>query len=177
MIAWRMVGTSQLDAPTLARIRALLDEAFAGDFSDLDWTHALGGRHVLAWEDGALVGHVALVTRRLTHAGRGLRAGYVEALGVASASRRRGLGTALMRCLEPGLAGAYEMGALSATDDGARFYESLDWRRWLGRTSMLTSKGIIRTPDDDGSVYVLPLATALDLTGELTCDWRAGDVW
>ena len=100
MIAWRTVGTSELDAPTLARIRALLDEAFAGDFSDLDWDHALGGRHVLAWEDGQPLAHGALVPRRLLHRGRSLRAGYVEALGVAPAWRRRGIGQAVMRRLE-----------------------------------------------------------------------------
>jgi aminoglycoside 2'-N-acetyltransferase I len=34
-----------------------------------------------------------------------------------------------------------------------------------------------RTADDDGGVYVLPGAVALDLAGALTCDWRDGDVW
>jgi aminoglycoside 2'-N-acetyltransferase I len=38
-----------------------------------------------------------------------------------------------------------------------------------------------RTADDDGAVYVLPgaapLEPPLDVTGELTCDWRDGDVW
>ena len=56
------------------------------------------------------------------------------------------------------------------------------WDRWAavfeqaGLTA-LTPDGILRTQDDDGSVYVLQLATPLDLDGELTCDWRDGDVW
>ncbi|MGZ5958666.1 MAG: hypothetical protein ACXWLI_09665, partial [Myxococcaceae bacterium] len=75
------------------------------------------------------------------------------------------------------LPGAYDLGALSATDDGAPFYEALGWTRWEGPTSVLTANGIVRTPGDDGSVYVRPLATTLDRRGELTCEWRAGDVW
>jgi aminoglycoside 2'-N-acetyltransferase I len=42
---------------------------------------------------------------------------------------------------------------------------------------VLTPTGISRTPDADGCVYVLPLTVPLDLDGELTCDWRDGDVW
>ena len=37
--------------------------------------------------------------------------------------------------------------------------------------------GLRRTPDDDGSTYVLPLDAPLDLDGDLACDWRDGDVW
>jgi hypothetical protein len=31
--------------------------------------------------------------------------------------------------------------------------------------------------EDAGAVYVLPGDAVLDLTGELTCDWREGDGW
>jgi aminoglycoside 2'-N-acetyltransferase I len=37
--------------------------------------------------------------------------------------------------------------------------------------------GATRTPDDDGSVFVLPVDIGLDPTAELACDWRDGDVW
>jgi len=67
--------------------------------------------------------------------------------------------------------------ALSASDDGVALYEARGWQLWRGPTSVLAPNGIERTPDDDGSVYVLLGATALDLDGELTCDWRPGDVW
>ena len=51
------------------------------------------------------------------------------------------------------------------------------WRRWEGPTSALTPSGIVRTPEEDGSIYVLPVGAELDLRGALTCDWRDGDVW
>ena len=177
MAGIRIAHTAQLDAATLALARALLDEAFGGDFSDGDWEHGLGGLHALAWEGAELVGHGSLVQRRLLHGGRALRAGYVEALGVLPDRRRRGHGAAIMEALEGALRRAYDLGALSATDDAARLYEARGWRRWRGATSALTPSGIRRTPEDDGSVWVLPLAAAVDLRGELTCDWRDGDVW
>ena len=62
-------------------------------------------------------------------------------------------------------------------DRAVGFYTGRGWQQWQGRTSALTPNGIVPTPDDDGGVYVLPVAVPLDLSGELTCDWREGDVW
>jgi aminoglycoside 2'-N-acetyltransferase I len=42
---------------------------------------------------------------------------------------------------------------------------------------VLAPAGPIRTPDDDGTVFVLPVETSLDTAADLICDWRAGDVW
>ena len=169
--------TADLDPAALAAARALLDEVFKGDMSDHDWEHSLGGIHALAYEDGALVGHAAVVQRRLLHDGRALRAGYVEGVGVREDRQRRGYGAALMDALEHFVRGAYDLGALGATDEAVRLYESRGWKRWDGPTSALTPTGIRRTEEEDGSVYVLPLSAPLDLSGELTCDWREGDVW
>lgn len=169
--------TADLDRATLAAARALLDEAFEGDFSDDDWEHSLGGIHALAWEGDELVGHAALVQRRLLHRGRALRAGYVEGVAVRAGHRRRGHGAAMMEALERVLRGGYELGALGATDDGAAMYTARGWQLWRGPTSALTLSGIVRTPDADGAVYVMPVTAELDLAGEITCDWRDGDVW
>jgi aminoglycoside 2'-N-acetyltransferase I len=35
----------------------------------------------------------------------------------------------------------------------------------------------VRTPEEDDSIFVLPVGRELDITGDLTCDWRGGDVW
>lgn len=35
----------------------------------------------------------------------------------------------------------------------------------------------MRTPDEEGSIYVLPVTIPLDVSAELTCDWRQGDAW
>ena len=169
--------TADLDAAALAAARTLLDAVFGDDMSDDDWDHALGGVHALVWEHDELIGHAAVVQRRLLHAGRALRAGYVECVAVRVDRRGRGHAAALMAALERVIRGAYDLGALSATDAGARLYTARGWKRWRGPTSVLGPAGIARTEEDDGSVYVLPAAAALDPTAPLTCDWRDGDVW
>jgi aminoglycoside 2'-N-acetyltransferase I len=177
MVQLHVAHTADLDTATLRAVRVLLDEAFAGEFSELDWEHTLGGMHALLWDGTELIGHASLIQRRLLHAGRVLRAGYVEGLGVRLARRGRGNGAALMVALERIVRGAYELGALSTTEQAAGFYAARGWLVWQGRSCALTPTGIIRTPDDDGGIYVLPCAVPLDLTGELTCDWRDGDLW
>jgi aminoglycoside 2'-N-acetyltransferase I len=56
-------------------------------------------------------------------------------------------------------------------------YTARGWKQWEGSASAFTPPGIVRTPDDDDSVYVLPVGVELDLGGELTCDWRDGAPW
>lgn len=173
----RTAHTAELDEPTLRAARALLELAFGPEMTDDTWDHAIGGTHALAYEGGELVGHASLIQRRLLHGGRALRCGYVECVAVHPDHRRRGHGAALMAALEPVLRGAYELGALAATDEGAALYRALGWQRWQGPTSALTPDGIRRTKDNDGGVYVLPVTAALDLSAALICDWRDGEVW
>nr|WP_312885607.1 GNAT family N-acetyltransferase [Lipingzhangella halophila] len=173
----RTAHTADLDAGTLSAARSLLDDAFAGEFTDLDWEHALGGMHALVWQGSELVGHGAVVQRRLSHVGRALRAGYVEGVGVRPDQRRRGHGAAVMGALERVVRGGYDLGALSSTEEALGFYAALGWKLWLGPSSALTPDGVVRTQEDDGGIHVLPGTVALDLTGELTCDWRDGDLW
>jgi aminoglycoside 2'-N-acetyltransferase I len=173
----RTAHTADLDAATLTAARALLDAVFGEDMTDEDWEHALGGIHALVWEDDELIGHGSVVQRRLLHGGRAVRTGYVEGVAVRADRRRRGHGAAVMEALERVVRGAYELGALGATDEGADLYTSRGWQQWQGPLFALTPAGVIRTEEEDGSIYVLPVAVPLDVSGELTCDWRDGDVW
>jgi aminoglycoside 2'-N-acetyltransferase I len=168
--------TADLDPATLSVARALLYDAF-DDMTEHDWEHSLGGIHAIAWDGDELVGHSAVVQRRLLHGGRALRAGYIEGVGVRADHRRQGHAAAMMAALERVVRGAYDLGALGATDAGAALYTGRGWKLWQGPSSALTPDGVRPTPDDDGAIYVLPGAVALDLAGELTCDWRGGDVW
>jgi aminoglycoside 2'-N-acetyltransferase I len=173
----QVAHTADLGSATLGAARYLLDAVFAGEMSEHDWEHALGGMHALVWEADELVGHAAVVQRQLLHGGRLLRTGYVEGVAVRADRRGRGHGAALMQALERVVRGAYELGALGATDEAAGFYASRGWRLWHGPTYALTPAGAVRTEDEDGSIHVLEVALPLDLSGELTCDWRAGDAW
>jgi aminoglycoside 2'-N-acetyltransferase I len=168
--------TADLDAATLDAARALLYGVF-DDLAEDDWEHALGGMHALVWEGDELIAHASVVQRRLLHREHALRTGYIEGVGVRADRRRRGHGAAMMDALERVVRGAYDLGALGASEDGAALYAARGWTLWQGPTSTLTPTGVVRTTEDDGWVYVLPVSADLDLHGELTCDWREGDVW
>ena len=90
MIDVRVAHTAWLAAGELAAIRALLDDAFRGGFSDDDFEHGLGGIHAVVREGDDLVAHGSVVMRRLLHEGRALRTGYVEAVAVRADRRRLG---------------------------------------------------------------------------------------
>jgi aminoglycoside 2'-N-acetyltransferase I len=155
-------------------------EAFGGsefDFTDADWEHALGGMHALICHHGALIAHGAVVQRRLIHRGAALRCGYLEAVAVREDWRGQGLAMAVMDALEQVLRGAYQLGALSSSEAGRPMYVARGWLPWQGSTSVLAPEGVTRTPEDDESVFVLPVNVEVDVTAELTCDWRPGDVW
>ncbi len=169
--------TADLDLSALAEARALLEQTFGDEMTADDWEHALGGLHALVWDGNQLLGHAAVIQRRLLHRGRALRTGYIECVAVRPDRRREGHGAAVMRALERVIRDAYDLGALGAADAAFDFYAALGWLRWRGPTSALTPEGVVRTPDEDGAIFVLPGETPLDLDGELTCDWRDGDVW
>ena len=178
-VSLRRAHTAELSAADLAEIRVFLDEAFEGDFADADWEHALGGVHVLADDDGELVGHASVVQRRLAHHGLGIRTGYVEAVAVRADRRGHGLGSALMEEAEDVVRRAYDLGALSTEERARGLYVRRGWQPWAGETWVLAPDGPRRTPDEDDGVLVLqtPTSPELDLAGRLGCDWRPGDVW
>jgi aminoglycoside 2'-N-acetyltransferase I len=173
----KVAHTSDLDSATLRAARALLYDVFGDELEESDWEHALGGMHALAFEGDALVGHASVIQRRMLYRGQALRCGYVEGVAVRADARRHGHATAMMDALERVIRGGYDLGALGATDDGVALYEARGWKQWHGRLCALTPYGHTRTDDVDGAVYVLPVGVALDLSEELTCDWRDGDVW
>ncbi|MFF8873604.1 GNAT family N-acetyltransferase [Streptomyces massasporeus] len=172
----RAAHTADLTPAELGAVRGLLDAAFEGDFGDEDWDHGLGGVHALVHDDAGLAAHGAVVMRRVRYRGRWLRTGYVENVAVRADARRGGLGGRVMAELERVVDRAYDLGALSASDDGARLYTSRGWQPWAGRVHALSPRyGIVRLPE--GSTYVrTALAGSLDAAHELVFDWRDGDV-
>ena len=83
-----------------------------------------------------------------------------------------------MEPLERLVRAAYDLGALGASDDAIAFLRCPGVEAVAG--AVLGAHGRLashRTPDEDGAIYVLPSTAPLDLSGELTCDWRDGDVW
>jgi aminoglycoside 2'-N-acetyltransferase I len=172
-----LVHTADLDNETRQDLCQMVADAFAGDFTETDWEHTLGGMHALIWHHGAIIAHAAVVQRRLIYRGSALRCGYVEGLAVREDFRGQGLATALLDAVEQVVRGAYQLGALSSSARARRLYTSRGWLPWRGPTSVLAPTGPTRTPEDDGTVFVLPVGISLDTSADLMCDWRDGDVW
>ncbi|MEV5882865.1 GNAT family N-acetyltransferase [Streptomyces sp. NPDC052020] len=174
----RTAHTADLAPGELAAIRGLLYDAFDGDFGDEDWDHTLGGVHALVHDARGLAAHGAVVMRRVRYRTRWLRTGYVEGVAVRRDARRQGLGGAVMGALEEIVTRAYDLGALSASEDGAALYAARGWRAWEGRILALGPDGIVRLPGEEGGTHVWTGGgtAALDLGGELVFDWRDGDV-
>jgi aminoglycoside 2'-N-acetyltransferase I len=173
----RLVHTADLKSDTRQRAYEMVNDAFAGEFTDADWDHALGGMHALIWHHGAIIAHGAVVQRRLLYCGTALRCGYVEAVAVREDWRGKGLAIAILDACEQVIRGGYQLGALSSSDRGRRLYTLRGWLPWCGPTSVLAPTGLTQTPGDDGTVFVLPVGISMDTSAALACDWREGDVW
>jgi len=173
----RAIRDDEATVALLAVVRVLMDDAFAGDFSDVDWDHTFGGTRVVVEEGGTVVAHAAVVARVLEIGGRPFRAGYVEGVATAPGCQRRGLGSAVMREVAFMLERQYEIGALST--DAQPFYERLGWERWRGPTFARGAGGVARTEEEDDGVMVLRFgpSAGVDLTAAIVCEARQGDDW
>ncbi|WP_285567119.1 GNAT family N-acetyltransferase [Streptomyces sp. RTGN2] len=178
----RTAHTCRLSPAALDEIHAFLDTAFAGTFDADDWDHALGGIHAWVRDASGLLAHGSVVQRRVVHAGRSRRVGYVEGVAVRADRRREGLGGRVMAALEEVVDGAYVLGALSASAAGAPLYTARGWTVWPGRIAVQGARGVERLPDEEGSTYVrgaggAPVPPAGEAaTDVLVFDWRDGDV-
>jgi aminoglycoside 2'-N-acetyltransferase I len=173
----RQVTSDELRPGELLRLRALLDVAFEGYFSDEDWDHALGGTHALVEVDDLVVAHASVVPRRLELPERVLFTGYVEAVATHPLFQRRGYAGAAMLRIGEVIQDTYDIGALSTAIPS--FYVKFGWQRWLGMTFVNVPEGRLRTEEDDDGVLVLrtPRTGSIDLELPITCDHRFGDVW
>ncbi|CAO0830447.1 hypothetical protein SMICM17S_05446 [Streptomyces microflavus] len=61
-----------------------------------------------------------------------------------------------MAALERVVDGAYEFGALSASDAGAALYAARGWQVWPGSLAALGPHGTVALPEEEGSTYVRP---------------------
>lgn len=179
-VVFREALSAELATATIAQLLDLGHACWpAGDFTQDDVEHALGGRHYLAEAGGRLIAHASVVPRLLDVGGRTVRAGYLEAVATLPSHQHRGIATRLVRAADAHLVERYELGALATSRPG--FYERLGWRRWRGETWVIGLDGQrLRTPDEDDWIMWLPTGTTPpEVRGDeaLACRWRPGDVW
>ena len=177
-ISYQTKHTSQLTSVEKALIYQLLYQVFEQDFSLADFDHALGGMHILAYQNDQIIGHVAIVQRSVIADRSPYRIGYIEGLGVAEAYRRQGIGRKLMEQSGYIIANSYDFGLLSASEEGLPLYQSLGWKIWSGELYESTIDSYQRSLEDEGSVLFLAGATQdIAATSPLYCDYRSGDQW
>ena len=177
MATVRLLTAADATDDLLAEVRRLLVKAFAGDFSDEDWGHTVGGWHVVVSDGGVVVAHAAVVPRVLHVDGAPVRAGYVEGVATAAGRRREGLGSRAMVAAGAVVRRSFELGALSTACHA--FYQRLGWERWEGPTFVRRGDEEIRTEDEDDGIMVLRFgpSAGLDLRSAMACEGRAGDDW
>ena len=177
MTSVRTAHTADLDAATLHGRACPALRGLPDDMTEHDWEHCLGGVHALAWEGDELVGHAAVVQRRLLHGGRALRTGYVEGVAVRADRRRRGHAGAMMEALERVVRAAYELGALGASDQ-ARGVLRRAWLAAVAGADLGAHSDGHRAHRGRGRLgSTCCRAAPARSVAELTCDWREGDVW
>jgi aminoglycoside 2'-N-acetyltransferase I len=133
--------------------------------------------HFYLESDDELIAHASVIPRSLESKGRFYETGYVEAVCTHPVQQEKGHGSTVMRAAAAHISEHYELGALATGEN--EFYERLGWETWQGPTGVREMGGIAATPNEDGAIMILrtPSTGEIDLSSELTCEWRPGDVW
>jgi len=169
-----VIPTGALTRSSRDAIVAMCTRAFDQDFTNL-FDFVTDSMHVLAYRDGAPIGHACWATRWLEPAGHApLRTAYVDAVATDPAFQGRGVGSAVIERLIAEIQ-LYDLGGLSTPR--VTFYERLGWERWRGPTAMRTDDGLVPTPDDTVMILRTPTTPPLDTTTLLVADYRAGQTW
>ena len=175
-ITYHTARDHQLTPAQHQAIRALLDAAFADDFSDADNDHANGGVRVIAIDGDQIIGHAALITRTITIAGTAYTVGYVEGVAVWPARQGQGIGRQIMRQITDMAARDFVISMLSTGEYD--FYKKFGWERFVAESYVDEHGTIMRTADEDEGLMVLTNLAHLNQPGVAwVCDWRTGDVW
>ena len=173
----RLLASDELSDAVRTTIRALMWASF-DDFSEDDWSHGIGGVHVVAFDGDRPIGHASVVTRNVYVGDEVFVGGYLEAVGVDARYRGRGVGGVVVGAADEVVERRHPVAALSTSKHS--FYERLGWERWLGPTFVVdVGGGWRRTEDEDAGVMVLrPAGSPVsDLTVPIAVDDRSGDAW
>lgn len=168
------VATGSLPPGIFAEVRDLCREAYSEDCSV--YFRDIGpGVHLLGWEGTRLVSHLMWVERILyPEDTEPLRSAYIELLATRPAAQGRRYATELMLRLV-GEIETFQLAALSPF--APRFYDRLGWESWRGPLFVRTPAGLEATPGEEVMVLRLQTTPVLDLTTQLSVDWRPGEVW
>jgi GNAT superfamily N-acetyltransferase len=155
-----VVPLAELGPQRREPIVALCSAALGTDCSTL-FGFLFDAVHVLAHEDGRLIGHACWTQRWLTvPTGERLRTAWVDAVVVAPELQGRGIGSQVMSRVNAEIAG-FDIGGLGT--ERIAFYERLGWERWLGETDQ-----VLHDPLDTLMILRTSTTPGLDIRARIT---------
>lgn len=101
---------------------------------------------------------------------------FVDQIVIQSANRQ-GIGRELMSMTNTIINNCYQLGLLSASDEGFHLYQSLGWKVWKGTLFELCQGAYIRSEGEEGGVMGWSRDNSVEFTESLYCDFRGGDQW
>ena len=155
-----IVERDELSPAELEPLLRWLEVAFDdGPWRPEHWTDIGPGPHAMVHDDdGSLLAHACVDWISVEVDDREVRAGYLEDVATRADARGRGFGTAVVTAAQREIERRAEIGFLATGEFG--FYERLGWHRWAGAASVGETDGAVTpTPDEDGSIMWLPLAS------------------
>jgi aminoglycoside 2'-N-acetyltransferase I len=171
-LTFEILVTGQINQSLREEIATLCTAAHGSDFSRLFSFLPDDGRHVLAYLDRRLVGHVVRTTRWAQIEGLPpFKTAYIDAVTTDSAFQGRGIGSEVMRQIAAVVfAEDYEICALET--DRAGFYTRLGWEVWPGPLAGRKDQEWVSTPEAQGFVLILrtPRTPELDLFATLSIE-------
>ena len=175
MIQIIRVSDSELVSLTEVNLRALLADAFEGDFSQEDWEHTNGGLRFLGYLGAELVAHGSVIRRNVRIDEEDLKIGYVEGLAVAPLYWRRGFGSKLMSEITSYCKNEFRISMLSTGEKD--FYRKLGWLDFEGDSYVFRNGVEVRTADEDEGLMYLPRSVGSLSLAKVVCEAREGDDW
>ena len=166
---------ADLDHLAEVNLRALLDDAFEGDFSQEDWEHTNGGLRFLGYLGAELVAHGSVIKRNVRIDGEDQKIGYVEGLAVVPLYWRRGFGSKLMAEISSYCKTEFRISMLSTGEKD--FYRKLGWLDFEGDSYVFRNGVEVRTADEDEGLMYLPKSVSSLGLAKVVCDAREGDDW
>ena len=173
---FEVIPAAQLSHADFTAIQALCTRAYEEDV----WCYygyLQQAYHVVGRIDAVIVCHALWVDRVLVAGQNSLTTAYVEYVATEPALQGQGLASRLLRFLIHAVEASqrYRLAALSPADSD--YYERLGWVLWEGELLIRQADAIIATPDDVVMVYRLSNSPVLDVEGDLSAEWREGELW
>jgi aminoglycoside 2'-N-acetyltransferase I len=170
------VINAELNSEIEPKIKYLLDSAFEGDFSAVDWDHTFGGVRFLGFLNGELIAHGAVIRRWMEVDGLRMPVGYVEGIAVSPAHWRNGFGSLLMAEVTEYCKRVFQLSMLST--DEKDFYRKHGWIDFEGNSYVIIIGIESSSYDEDEGLMCLSSSNQVqDRPRRVVCESRSEDAW